>query len=49
MHSQEQMRASCESGGNALLQCSQVGLSSSMRSSMCSYQKWAINGSWNLF
>jgi hypothetical protein len=26
-----QMRASSESGGNALLQCSQVGLSSSKR------------------
>jgi hypothetical protein len=30
VHSYEQMRASSESGGNALLQCSQVGLSSSI-------------------
>ena len=30
VHSYVQMRASGEAGGNALLQCSQVGLSSSM-------------------
>jgi hypothetical protein len=30
VHSNEQIRASCESGGNATLQCSQVGLSSNM-------------------
>jgi hypothetical protein len=29
VHSNEQMRASSESGGNGTLQCSQVGLSSS--------------------
>jgi hypothetical protein len=30
VHSYEQMRAPSDSGGSALLQCSQVGLSSSM-------------------
>jgi len=30
VHSYEQMRASSESGGSGLLQCSQVGLSSSI-------------------
>jgi len=33
VHSNEQMRASRESGGSATLQCSQVGLSSSIVSS----------------
>jgi hypothetical protein len=35
VHSYVQMRASGESGGNGLLQCSQLGLSSSTRTSMC--------------
>jgi len=37
VHSYEQMRASSESGGNALLQFSQVGLSSSMVEAAPSY------------
>jgi hypothetical protein len=34
VHSYEQIRASSDSGGRALLQCSQVGRSSSMGASM---------------
>ena len=37
VHSYEQMRASMESGGNGLLQCSHVGLSSS---TVLSYGAW---------
>jgi hypothetical protein len=39
VHSYEQIRASSESGGNALLQCSQVGLSSSMAIPFSRYQQ----------
>ena len=47
VQSYEQIRASSDSGARALLQCSQVGLSSSMGFSIGSYPQWAINGCWN--